>query len=109
RSAGDWAGVSARGIVRTATDVPRAISDCAIAQRTNLVVIGTRGLGLDGADRVGSVAAALLRDPHSATLVVPPGVWREHAKELETAADDVATDASERDRDTGAPPGRRAG
>jgi nucleotide-binding universal stress UspA family protein len=110
RSAGGWAGVSTHSVSRSSDDVPRAIAECAIAQRANLVVLGTRGLGADGTDRVGSVAAAVLSDLRAPVLVVPPAVWRDYAKDLQAEPDDALRGraASAQDRDTGEPPGRRA-
>jgi nucleotide-binding universal stress UspA family protein len=78
RNAGDWAGVSVQGVTLTGSDPARAISDYALASKADLVVLGSRGLGLDDEERLGSVSAALSTRLRVPILLVPPAVWRAH-------------------------------
>jgi hypothetical protein len=43
--AGDWAGVTVQGRTEGSTDAAQTIIDCAVGQRADLVVLGTRGSG----------------------------------------------------------------
>src|SRR5206468_3592606 len=52
--AGDWAGVTVRQLTRKSTNAARAIMDCALDERADLVVLGTRERALDDAPRLGS-------------------------------------------------------
>jgi nucleotide-binding universal stress UspA family protein len=79
QNAGDWAGVTVRGITLRSTDAAQAIADYAVAQRTDLVVLGSRGLGLDDEARLGSVSASVTTRLQTPILLVPPSVWRAHA------------------------------
>jgi nucleotide-binding universal stress UspA family protein len=52
-----------------------------------LVVMGTRGLGLDPVGRLGSVTASAIQALAVPTLLVPPAVWKGFApRGLETDA-----------------------
>ena len=77
--AGHWAGVAIEDAVILGDDIARAIAEFAGERRADLVVVGTRGLGLDAVGRLGSVSAELLRDLTTPLLLVPPAVWIEHA------------------------------
>ncbi len=79
RDAGDWAGVTVRGLAERSTDAAQTIIDRAVGQRADLVVLGTRGLGLDEVARLGSVSAAVSTRLELPLLLVPPAVWRAHA------------------------------
>jgi nucleotide-binding universal stress UspA family protein len=79
QDAGDWAGVTVRGITQRSTDAAQAIADYAVGQRADLVVLGTRGLGLDDVARLGSVSASVTTRLQAPILLVPPAVWRAHA------------------------------
>ena len=73
--AGNWADVSIDDAVILGDDVPGAITGFADQRRADLVVVGTRGLGLDAVGRLGSVSAELLRVLTTPLLLVPPAVW----------------------------------
>jgi nucleotide-binding universal stress UspA family protein len=75
QDAGRWAGVEIRGVVVASTDAGGAIADRASADDVDLIVLGTRGLGLDGAARLGSVSADVSRRVDVPVLLVPPAVW----------------------------------
>lgn len=77
--AGDWAGVRIEATAARDTDAPTTIANHAIDRRADLVVLGTRGLGMDDAVRLGSVSATLTARLKLPMLLVPPGVWRAHA------------------------------
>lgn len=77
--AGSWAGVSIDDAVVLDDDVAGAIAGFTDQRQADLVVVGTRGLGLDAVGRLGSVSAELLRVLTTPLLLVPPAVWIEHA------------------------------
>jgi nucleotide-binding universal stress UspA family protein len=79
-SGGSWAGVDVQRDAVFGADTAATIAGYATEHGTDLVVLGTRGLGLDPIGRLGSVAAEtslLLRVP---LLLVPPAVWLTHAR-----------------------------
>jgi len=75
--AGSWANVVVESDVITAGNVAEAVPRYAAEHGAQLIVLGTRGLGLDGVGRVGSVAAAIARGTTIPTLLVPPAIWLE--------------------------------
>jgi len=77
--AGTWAGVSVRGVVVAKSDIPQAIADYVGEHQSDLLVIGTRGLGSDAVGRLGSVALGVLRRMDQPILLVPPAVWESYA------------------------------
>jgi nucleotide-binding universal stress UspA family protein len=79
REAGSWAGVSIDGMVAVSGDVPAAIAAYATEQKADLLVLGTRGLGLDAVGRLGSVSLGIARRVTSPILLVPPAVWSRYA------------------------------
>jgi nucleotide-binding universal stress UspA family protein len=79
RAAGNWAGLSIVGETIAGSDVARAIAAHATEHQADLVVLGTRGLGLDPTGRLGSTSAAFARLVRSPVLLVPPAVWIAHA------------------------------
>jgi nucleotide-binding universal stress UspA family protein len=79
QDAGDWAGVTVQGLSKRSSDATQAIADYAADQRADLVVLGTRGLGLDDVARLGSVSASVTTRLQLPILLVPPAVWRAHA------------------------------
>jgi nucleotide-binding universal stress UspA family protein len=83
--AGDWAGVDVRKLTEKSADTARAIMERAVAERADLVVLGTHERGLDEGPRLGSVAAAVSTALELPSLLVPPAVWRAHVSELERA------------------------
>lgn len=78
RESGTWAGVSIHGQTVTSADVARGIADYADANASDLVVMGTRGLGLDPVGRLGSVTASAMKLLSAPALLVPPAVWMTH-------------------------------
>lgn len=79
RDAGTWAGVNIRGEVVAADKVPRAIAEYAGEHHSDLIVLGTRGLGSDAVGRLGSVALGVLRGIDQPILLVPPAVWESYS------------------------------
>jgi nucleotide-binding universal stress UspA family protein len=79
REAGTWAGVALEGTTAPGSDAAKTIIDYATADEADLVVIGTRGLGLDETTRMGSVSASVAASLQTPLLLVPPAVWRAHA------------------------------
>ncbi len=76
KRAGSWAGVSVAGSVARAANVAVTIQEHAAASDTDLIVLGTRGLGGDSVGGLGSVPAALILGTTTPMLLVPPAVWR---------------------------------
>ncbi len=86
REAGRWAGVRIEGATLPGEGaVARTIAGAALGARADLVVVGTRGLGLDAAARLGSVSASLVGLSPSALLLVPPAVWRAHGQAVSSS------------------------
>jgi nucleotide-binding universal stress UspA family protein len=79
REAGTWAGVSIDGRVAVSDDVAAGIAAYASEQSADLLVLGTRGLGLDAVGRLGSVSLGIARRVTSPILLVPPAVWSGYA------------------------------
>jgi nucleotide-binding universal stress UspA family protein len=79
RSAGGWAGVTVRGLTEKSDDAVQTIVDYAVEHEADLVVLGTRGLGLDEVARLGSVSTSLTTRLEVPMLLVPPAVWRAYA------------------------------
>jgi nucleotide-binding universal stress UspA family protein len=79
RSAGDWAGVAIDGeTISGEAGTVESIIRFAEAQHADLLVLGTRGLGLDAAERLGSISALVVERSPVPVLLVPPSVWHEH-------------------------------
>ena len=79
RDAGAWAGVGVRGAVVAHDEIPQAIADYAASQPSDLIVLGTRGLGADAVGRLGSVASGVLSRMDTPILLVPPALWENYA------------------------------
>ena len=77
--AGSWAGVSIEPQWVTGDSVAGGIAHFAIDYHAGLVVLGTRGLGLDRIGRLGSVSAAVMQQLSAPVLLVPPAIWTEYA------------------------------
>ena len=75
--AGSWAGVDIEGVTIASGDVVDAIVNQARETRAGLIVLGTRGQGLDAVGRLGSVSEAVIRGADAPVLFVPPAVWQE--------------------------------
>jgi nucleotide-binding universal stress UspA family protein len=79
RDAGTWAGVSIRGEVVGGDKVPQAIAEYVSEHHSDLIVLGTRGLGSDAVGRLGSVALGVLCGIDQPILLVPPAVWESYS------------------------------
>jgi nucleotide-binding universal stress UspA family protein len=77
QEAGEWAGVAIDGVTTESSDVAGAIAERARDERADLIVLGTRGLGLNAEGRLGSVSAEVSRRADAPILLVPPAVWSE--------------------------------
>jgi nucleotide-binding universal stress UspA family protein len=77
---GSWAGVDVRHTAIVGTDTSATIARYATEHGADLVVLGTRGLGLDPIGRVGSIAAEAIRLVRVPLLLVPPAIWLTHAR-----------------------------
>ena len=82
RAAEDWAGVEVSGTMIPAEDVVSSIAQQAVSLNAELLVLGTRGRN-PRQRALGSVSAALLGRVRTAVLLVPPAVWRDHAKDMD--------------------------
>ena len=78
RDAGAWASVGIDAETRRSKDVPRAIADYAAEHHSDLVVLGTRGVGLDDVGRLGSVSLDVAHHVDIPLLLVPPAMWSTH-------------------------------
>jgi nucleotide-binding universal stress UspA family protein len=76
--AGEWASVAIRGATISGADVPSTIADYATEHHSDLVVLGTRGVGLDDVGRLGSVSLDVARRVDLPLLLVPPAMWSTH-------------------------------
>jgi nucleotide-binding universal stress UspA family protein len=79
QDAGSWANVAIDHAVVANSDVSLAIADYARDRQAHLIVIGTRGLGLDAIGRLGSVSLGVARRVAIPLLLVPPAVWSTYA------------------------------
>lgn len=77
--AGSWAGVSIEPAWLVGESVTDAIGRYTVEHHADLLVVGTRGLGVDSVGRVGSVSAALMNELDVPVLLVPPAVWTAQA------------------------------
>jgi nucleotide-binding universal stress UspA family protein len=80
QEANTWAGVSITGATTVSANVAQGIVGYVGDSAPDLVVMGTRGLGLDAIGRLGSVAASVMKVVDAPVLLVPPAVWMEHAR-----------------------------
>jgi nucleotide-binding universal stress UspA family protein len=55
------------------------IASYATKHGIDLIVLGTRGLGLDAVGRLGSVSAGVANLVDTPILLVPPAVWQTYA------------------------------
>jgi len=74
--AGAWAGVTIESAFVATENVAAGIVDYSNEHRADLVVLGTRGFGLNTQDRLGSVSTAATQQLSAPALLVPPAVWR---------------------------------
>jgi nucleotide-binding universal stress UspA family protein len=56
-----------------------AIADSIRKTNADLVVLGTRGLGVDAVGRLGSVSLGVAQTTVAAILLVPPALWHSHS------------------------------
>jgi nucleotide-binding universal stress UspA family protein len=78
KDAGTWANVDVSGAIVTRGDVVTAIAESVSEMNADLVVLGTRGLGLDAVGRLGSISLGVAQKTHAPILLVPPAVWRSY-------------------------------
>jgi nucleotide-binding universal stress UspA family protein len=76
---GSWAGVDVESAAVQGDDTAATIAEYSVQRKADLIVIGTRGLGLDAVGRLGSVAGDMIRLLPVPVLLVPPAVWSTHA------------------------------
>jgi len=80
REANTWASVSIDGETTLNADVAKGIVHSVSDSAPDLIVMGTRGLGLDAVGRLGSIAASVIKAVDVPVLLIPPAVWEEHAR-----------------------------
>ena len=83
RYGGDWAGVTVNGATAPGSDVAAVIAATAAQLRADLIVAGTRGMRAGADGTLGSVSARLLSGVDIPILLVPPAIWRNHARDLD--------------------------
>jgi nucleotide-binding universal stress UspA family protein len=81
RDAGEWASVAIERATATNASAAAGIIEYANAHNADLVVLGTRGAGLNEQKRLGCVASAVTQVLQLPTLLVPPTVWTAYAGE----------------------------
>jgi nucleotide-binding universal stress UspA family protein len=84
-AAGGWAGVTVDAETIAEPDIAQGIARYVADRAPDLVVMGTRGLGLEAVGRLGSVAASVVAGHDVTTLLVPPAVWMAHGGTREVA------------------------
>jgi nucleotide-binding universal stress UspA family protein len=82
RNAEGWAGVKVLGETVDGTDPATSIASHARQSRSDLVVLGTRGFD-DPEAGLGSISATVTKELSLPVLLVPPAVWRDHAREID--------------------------
>ena len=82
RNAGAWAGVTVLAETVDGTDPAKVICSYARQSGSELVVLGTRGFE-DPETGLGSTSASVTKELSIPVLLVPPAVWRDHAKEID--------------------------
>jgi nucleotide-binding universal stress UspA family protein len=75
REAGSWAGATIESAQIENADAASGIAGYATTHRADMVVLGTRGLAVESAGRVGSVALAVIKTLEVPVLLVPPAMW----------------------------------
>ncbi|HJP85710.1 MAG TPA: universal stress protein [Gemmatimonadaceae bacterium] len=83
RGADPWAGVSVTAATKKSKDPVSGIIRFAKDQKPDLVVLGTRGLSEKNASGLGSVSSAVTNRVDMPVLLVPPAVWRQHARDID--------------------------
>ncbi|MEO5816895.1 MAG: universal stress protein [Gemmatimonadaceae bacterium] len=78
-SGGTWSGISIHSETISNANVTEGIASFVTREQPDLVVLGTRGLGLDRVGRLGSVAASVTQSIDVPTLLVPPALWMAYA------------------------------
>ena len=79
QEAGSWAGAAIESAVTDNADAATGIAAYARSHDADMVVLGTRGLGLGAVGRLGSVAAGVMQKIDTPILLVPPAMWMAHA------------------------------
>ena len=81
RDAGEWASIAIEKATATNASAAAGIVEYANANDADLIVLGTRGIGLNEERRLGCVASAVTQTLQRPTLLVPPTVWTAYAGE----------------------------
>jgi nucleotide-binding universal stress UspA family protein len=79
QDAGKWAGITIERATSANPSAAAGIAEFVNSSRADLLVLGTRGLGLDRKNRLGSVSAAVTQQLELPMLLVPPAVWTAYA------------------------------
>lgn len=90
QDAGSWSGVDIRCEVVDGNDVSDSIAQYCKRNAIDLIVVGTRGIGIDKNRRLGSVSEAVTQKVDVPVLLVPPAVWQRFAQ----SSDPEATETS---------------
>lgn len=77
------AGVAVERLTLRDADPAAAISRHAIDSGFEMVILGTRSSVEHGSSIWGSVSAAVTRRMSIPVLLVPPAVWRDHARDID--------------------------
>ncbi|MEO8698320.1 MAG: universal stress protein [Acidimicrobiales bacterium] len=83
RNAAGWAGVTVEKLTVTNPDPVTAILRQAIDSDAELVILGTRASREHGESIWGSLSAAVTARLSIPVLLVPPAVWRDHARDID--------------------------
>ncbi|CAN5136252.1 universal stress protein [soil metagenome] len=83
RNAAGWAGVTVERLTVTNPDPVAAIVQQSIDSDADLVILGTRASREHGDSIWGSVSAAVTRRLSTPVLLVPPAIWRDHARDID--------------------------
>lgn len=85
--AGSWAGIEIDYEVVRSPNVAAAIAEFATSEKADLVVMGTRGVGLDDSPRLGSISSAVSEQLKLPLLLIPPAMWLQLTAEGAQAAE----------------------
>ena len=84
RNAPGWAGVTVKRVTVEDSDPAATIGRHAVDSGAELVILGTRASAEHGSSIWGSVSAAVTRRLSIPVLLVPPAVWRDHVRDIDS-------------------------